>query len=132
MREELKPILPPYPLGHDHNTRCDFHASAPGHSVENFKELKYKVQELIVSKEISFTPKGPNVKNNHITAHVGPFVNVIKESINQELVTEIDKSTMMVIQEQLFKHGLIPENHVGCEDYISNPESREKLKDCMQ
>lgn len=56
--KELKLVLPPYPPGYDLNARRDFHAGEPGHSVDNWKALKYKVQELVDSKAISFMLDG--------------------------------------------------------------------------
>lgn len=76
--KQLKPILPSYLLGYDINTKCDFHAGEPRHTVDNCKDLKYKVQDLIDSKEIYFTPCDPNVKNNHMPTHAESSVNIIK------------------------------------------------------
>lgn len=61
-------------------------------------------------------------------------INVIEEYVSQELVTEVEKikTPMLVIREQLLKLGLIPENHVSCEDCVSNPETCEKLKGYVQ
>lgn len=62
----LPAVLPP---GYDANARCQFHFGAPENSIENCKALKYKVQDLIDSKEITFAPNGPNINNNHIPPH---------------------------------------------------------------
>lgn len=40
---ELGPPIAVFPPNYDVNARCEFHSRAPGHSVENYKALKYKV-----------------------------------------------------------------------------------------
>lgn len=84
--KELKPIPPLYPLGYNVNAICDFHVGAPEHTLENYKALKYKVQDLKDYKAISFIPSSLNVKNNHMHTHVSPSVNVFEESTNHDLV----------------------------------------------
>lgn len=44
--------------GYDANAPCEFHYGTPGHSIENCKALKYKAQDLIYSKEITFVSNG--------------------------------------------------------------------------
>lgn len=107
---------------------------APEHTLDNYKALKSKVQELIDSKAISFTPNSPNIKNNPMPAHVGMSISVVEQSDSQELVTVVEKiqTPMLVVREQLLRHSLIPTNHVSCKDCISNPEICEKLKGCVQ
>jgi hypothetical protein len=54
---ELKPLppkVPPYPSYFDVNAKCEYHAGSPGHTIENCKGFKYKVQELIDRKLLSF------------------------------------------------------------------------------
>ncbi|PNX74236.1 hypothetical protein L195_g030152 [Trifolium pratense] len=50
----LPPVEPAYPPTFDENARCDYHAGAPGHNIENCKGFKHKVQELINQKLLSF------------------------------------------------------------------------------
>lgn len=46
--------------------------------MENCWGLKYKVQELLDSRTIQFTPdNGPNVIQSPMSAHVRPTVNVV-------------------------------------------------------
>lgn len=61
----LKPMIPPYPPNFDENNICDYHSRSPGHTTENGKALKYKVQDLIDAKLPTFKELGPNGKNNH-------------------------------------------------------------------
>ena len=48
---------------------------APGHSIENCKALKHKVQDILDAKELSFAPIGPNVPNNPVLPHHGAAAN---------------------------------------------------------
>lgn len=66
------------PTDFDPNARCVFHTSAPGHSTEDYKELKSKVQDFIDSKVISFTPQGLRINNSPSSGHVGPSDHVAK------------------------------------------------------
>ncbi|XP_045802534.1 uncharacterized protein LOC123896156 [Trifolium pratense] len=50
----LPPAKKPYPPGFDMNVRCDYHAGSLGHNVEDCRAFKYKVQELIDRKLLSF------------------------------------------------------------------------------
>ena len=49
-----KPRRPPYPRGYDVNATCEYHGGVEGHSVENCKALKDKVQSLIYADPIKF------------------------------------------------------------------------------
>ena len=44
----------PYPRGYDINVICEYHGGVGGHSVENCKALKDKVQSLIYADPIKF------------------------------------------------------------------------------
>ncbi|MCH85686.1 gag-pol polyprotein [Trifolium medium] len=50
----LPPVKVPYPPSFDVNARCDYHAGSPGHDVENCRAFKFKVQELLDRKLLSF------------------------------------------------------------------------------
>ena len=59
--------------------------------MENCWALKYKVQELLDSKAIQFTPdNGPNVIQNSMPAHVGPTVNVVEEGESLDLIMDVN------------------------------------------
>ncbi|XP_058763419.1 uncharacterized protein LOC131636845 [Vicia villosa] len=58
--KQLDPVIPPYPGKFDPNVRCGYHAGAPGHSIEDCKPFRDKVQDLLDSKTIVFTPNGQN------------------------------------------------------------------------
>ena len=78
MPKEIDPVIPPYPSDFDVNAHCDYHAGAQGHSTENCKVLTSKVQTLLDSKMLSFTPQGIQI-NNPPLDYVGPSVHVMEE-----------------------------------------------------
>ena len=49
-----KPKRLPYPRGSDVNATCEYHGGVGGHSVENCKAFKNKVQDLIYADVIKF------------------------------------------------------------------------------
>lgn len=69
-----------------------------------------------------------------MTSHAGSFVSIIEESVSQELVNKVEKiqTPMLVVREQLVRHGLISENHISCKGCVSNPEACIKLKGYVQ
>ena len=80
MPKEIDLVIPPYPPDFDANARCDYHAGAQGHSTENCKVLTSKVQTLLNSKMLSFTPQGIQI-NNPLIGHVGSSVYVMEEVV---------------------------------------------------
>ena len=94
---QLRVLAPPpaeLPRGYDVNARCEFHSGAPGHSIENCKALKYKVQDLFDAKELSFAPIGSNVHNNPMHPHHGAAANAIRFDDGHGLVTQVDEVQM--------------------------------------
>nr|KYP35083.1 hypothetical protein KK1_043896 [Cajanus cajan] len=71
----MKPIEPPYPRGYDVNAKCDYHVGAIGHSLENYRALKIKVQSLTKAGGLKFKEDNPNIGNNPLPGHGGPTVN---------------------------------------------------------
>jgi hypothetical protein len=67
--KEITPVTPPYPPGYDANAHCEYHMGAPGHTIENCKAFKHKVQDLVDSKALTFTPVRPNVATNPMLVH---------------------------------------------------------------
>ena len=76
----------PFPQGYNANSRCKYHMGAPRHMMENCKALNHKVKDLIDFKAFTFTPTGSNVRTNPMPTHVGPSINAVEESDNQELI----------------------------------------------
>ncbi|KAK2383114.1 hypothetical protein QL285_070601 [Trifolium repens] len=55
----LDPVSPPYPPGFDENARCDYQSGSPGHNIEHCRGFKYKVQEFIDQKLLTFKEGEP-------------------------------------------------------------------------
>ena len=83
---ELRTLNPPtvIPPNYDANARCEFHSGVPDHGIENCKVLQNKVQYLIESKAIEFTPKnGPNVIQNPMPTHKDRSTNAVGGEIGE-------------------------------------------------
>lgn len=92
------PPITPYPPNFDANTKYEYHGGTPDHTTDNSKALKYKVQELINSKLLTFKEMGPNVKNNLLHGYSGPSVNAIEEIGEIVIIKEVEKvKTHMLI-----------------------------------
>ncbi|TYK15865.1 uncharacterized protein E5676_scaffold637G00420 [Cucumis melo var. makuwa] len=74
-----EPLQPPYPKWYDPNTKCEYHAGAVGHSMENCFPLKTKVQSLVEVGWLKFKKIGeePDVNQNPSPNHEGPAINVV-------------------------------------------------------
>jgi hypothetical protein len=57
----------------------EYHVGAPGHNIGSCKAFKYKLQELLDRKLISFKEEGANVKTNPLLGHASSSVNVVEE-----------------------------------------------------
>lgn len=76
--------------GYNPNAHCEFHSGGIGHDMENCWALKYKVQELLDSKVIQFTPSNwPNVIQNLMPIHGGPIVNMVEEGERLNLIMNV-------------------------------------------
>ncbi|KAK2399704.1 hypothetical protein QL285_049490 [Trifolium repens] len=56
----LKPMTAPFPAWYDLKAKCEFHSGAEGHTIENCKAFKHKVQALIDQKLLTFKEGEPN------------------------------------------------------------------------
>ena len=56
------PRNPPFPAWYDPKAKCAYHADAEGHSTDNCRAFKNKVQEFIDKKLLSFKEGEPNRK----------------------------------------------------------------------
>jgi hypothetical protein len=54
------PRNPPFPAWYDPKARCAYHADAEGHSTDNCRAFKNKVQELVDKKLLTFKEGEPN------------------------------------------------------------------------
>lgn len=60
----LKQLVSPISKWHNPNVKCDYRAVTMGHSTEDYKGFKAKVQELIENKCLTFKEEDLNVKSN--------------------------------------------------------------------
>lgn len=107
---QLRELGPPptvLPPDYDANARCEFHSRAPGHSGENCKVLKYKVQELIESKAITLARNGLNVNNNLMPPYKKPMVNMMEVEEGRKLLSRVDelKTLLVCIKKQLLMNN---------------------------
>ena len=54
------PRNPPFPAWYDLKAKCAYHADAEGHSTDNCRAFKNKVQELIEQKLLTFKEGEPH------------------------------------------------------------------------
>lgn len=129
----LPPRIPLYPPIFDENGRCGYHDGSTGHTTNNCKALKYKVQELVDAKLLNFKEMGPK-KNNPLTLHYDPFVNVVEYFVETKMLKEVKKvkTHMLIIHERLTEAGMIQEVHGFYEVCLSSPKDCEDLKRCLQ
>ncbi|XP_050875214.1 uncharacterized protein LOC127078834 [Lathyrus oleraceus] len=113
---ELPPIPKPHKPWYDENARCAFHANSEGHTTENCKVFKLRVQELIDQKILSFVDV-PNVGNNPLPKHDGSGVNAIESSTDDGLIKDVFKlkTLLTVVHARLVEAELmngVPDNCV--------------------
>lgn len=119
---------------YDNNVWIEFHSSALGHSIENYKALKYKVDDLIDSKAITFTHNSPNVNNNPMPPYNKPTVNMVEFDNGRRLMSCVDelKTRLIEIKNVLMKNDAFPVYSITCEHYLNNTQQCETLKSAMQ
>ncbi|XP_050889558.1 uncharacterized protein LOC127094827 [Lathyrus oleraceus] len=113
--------MPPPPerlhAGYNPNARCEFHSGGIGHDLENCWALKYKMQELLDSKAIQFTPdNGPNVIQNPKLDHVGPTVIVMDDGENLNLIMDVNllSTPFLCVKSYLINNGVFPICFLEC------------------
>ncbi|XP_070036908.1 uncharacterized protein [Nicotiana tomentosiformis] len=85
------------------NKRCAYHSGMKGHTIDECRTLKDKIQTLIDTKVIQAKEAAPNVRNNPLPDHRGEGVNVIEtdEEWDSEgsigLIREGDASKMSLV-----------------------------------
>ncbi|XP_050893409.1 uncharacterized protein LOC127100312 [Lathyrus oleraceus] len=86
-----------------------------GHTIENCKVFKLRVQELIDQKILSFADV-PNVGNNPLPKHDGSGVNVIESSTGDGLIKDVFKlkTLLTVVHARLMEAELMKGVHDNC------------------
>ena len=85
----VKVVQPPYPRYYDTNAKCEYHSGEIGHSTENCRALKYKVQSLLDSGWLTFQDQKPSVEKNPLSGHTNFTVNAIIEEQNLRFVRSV-------------------------------------------
>ncbi|XP_058757655.1 uncharacterized protein LOC131630928 [Vicia villosa] len=123
------------PPNWDANARCEFHSGSPGHNIENCKALKHKVQDLLDSKAIEFTPtQGPNVVQNPMPPHGTHAANAIEVVEDTHLVKDVIElgSLLPLLKKELLRMRL----YAGCGEFCPNcmvtSSVCDKVKDGIQ
>ncbi|XP_050889426.1 uncharacterized protein LOC127094663 [Lathyrus oleraceus] len=131
---EAKPPPSPLPPGYDANARCEFHTGAPDHTLDNCKTFRYKVQDLLDSKAISFAPARPNVNNNPMPPHFGHPVNMIQESAVVDRISKVDmiKTLLLEVKKQLLLRNVFPGCTDDCARCGDTPQGCEELREGVQ
>ncbi|XP_050897628.1 uncharacterized protein LOC127104486 [Lathyrus oleraceus] len=129
--------LPPMPKPHkpwyNENARCAFHANSEGHTTENCKVFKLRVQELIDQKILSFADV-PNVGNNPLPKHDGSGINAIESSTDDGLIKDVFKlkTLLTVVHARLMEAEMMNGVHDNCVVCSSNPDQCVEFKICLQ
>lgn len=134
---ETRPLAPPPTppsRGYDANARCDFHVSSLGNTTEKCLDLKFKVQDLLDCKIISFTAENLNMKNNPMRGHNGPNTNAIEKSEGSVLIQRMEKikKPMFRLCERLIGYEVFEELHGDYKICGCNPDKCEKTKRYLQ
>lgn len=134
---EIKLLAPPPtppPRGYDVNAKCNFHAGSLGHTTKKCLTVKFKIQDLLDRKIISFTPEGLNVKGNLMSGHNGPTINVIEGLENDILIQRVDQVNTPIskILEKLIGYKSLEELHVDCKICLINLDTCGRMKKCLQ
>jgi hypothetical protein len=67
------PRNPPFPAWYDPEAKCAYHADAEGHSTDNCRAFKNKVQDLIDQKLLTFKEEEPNCEGYSLVRSCKPF-----------------------------------------------------------
>ena len=104
-RTPTEPLKPLYPRWYNKNVYYDYHFGAQGHSTENCKALKYRVQALIKGGYLDFLDESkPNVTADPLPNHAGPNVNTIMEDLGTRIKIKVDE-----VYKALIEMAVIPE-----------------------
>ncbi|XP_050916290.1 uncharacterized protein LOC127131407 [Lathyrus oleraceus] len=98
----------PHKPWYDENARCAFYDNSEGHTTENCKVFKLRVQELIDQKILSFADV-PNVGNNPLPKYDGSGVNAIDSSTDDGLIKDVFKlkTLLTVVHARLIEAELM-------------------------
>ncbi|KAF1866368.1 hypothetical protein Lal_00024378 [Lupinus albus] len=81
------------------NATCAYHSGVIGHSIEHCRTLKYKVQHLVDTKQLTFEDAPPDVHRNPLPNHGNQCINVVEGAQGGSYIWEVPeiKTPMKVI-----------------------------------
>ncbi|XP_058766815.1 uncharacterized protein LOC131640439 [Vicia villosa] len=135
---QLRTMGPPpakLPPNYDANAHCDFHSGAAGHDIERCIRFMHKVQDLIDSKAIEFTPtQGPNVVQNPMPPHGTHAANAIEVVEDARLVKDVTElgSLLPLLKIELLRMGLYSGFGELCTDCMAISSVCDKGKSGIQ
>nr|XP_027088692.1 uncharacterized protein LOC113710042 [Coffea arabica]XP_027088694.1 uncharacterized protein LOC113710044 [Coffea arabica] len=94
----IPPPTYPYgmPAGYNPQATCAYHSGVPGHSTANCRLLKYKVQDVLETREIVIRKReeqGPNVSKNPLPEHTDTVGVIVDDKEFEKLVRSISNET---------------------------------------
>ncbi|XP_058726213.1 uncharacterized protein LOC131597537 [Vicia villosa] len=135
---QLRTMGPPpakLPPNYDANAQCEFHSGAAGHDIKHYIGFMHKVQGLLDSKAIEFTPtQGPNVVQNPMPPHGAHAANAIEVVEDARLVKDVIElgSLLPLLKEELLRMGLYYSYGEFCTDCMAISSVCDKVKNGVQ
>jgi len=115
-----KTLQPPYPRYYDANAKCQYHNGEVGHSTENFRALKFKVQSLLDLGWLTFQEQKPSVDKNPLSGHGNGTVNAVMGEEDLSLVRSVieikkpmNEVFRAICQVGLYQYEYRPEDKCG-------------------
>ncbi|KAF1866133.1 hypothetical protein Lal_00043088 [Lupinus albus] len=94
---------------YDPNANCDYHSGIIGHSMETYRALKHRIQDLIDSKWLEFKDTVPTITGNPLPNHGNQGINVLEQDDDMAVVERVEdmKTPLKVIFKVLCQQGLV-------------------------
>ncbi|KAF1881408.1 hypothetical protein Lal_00023444 [Lupinus albus] len=91
------------------NVTCAYHSGIISHSIEHCRALKYKVQHLVDTKQLTFENAPPDVHRNPLPNHGNQSINVGEGAQRGSYIWEVPeiKTPMKVIFQEMCTHEMI-------------------------
>ena len=128
----MRPLQPPYPKNCNASAKCNYHGGAVGHSIEDCKAFKFKVQSLIDSGWLTFQEDKPSIENNPLSGHASTSTNAIMDEDGFGLVRKVDKikSSMEYVFMTLCQTGLLKAKRQQGGTCSFHPDAQHSINEC--
>jgi len=84
-----KVVQPPYPRYYDTNVKCEYYSGEVGHSTENCRALKHKVQSLLDSGWLTFQEQNLSSEKHPLSGHTNSTINAVIEEQDLRFVRSV-------------------------------------------